>query len=204
MTQHEQSTIGAVSMFLYDGPDAPAKHTISRAHYYQSEDVALPMAGITAMYGYRGASNVLRHALRSAVADDRFMAQVNFRVRVGEWNPNKQQLSDLESCRFLNIPNRASADLMDDINKRWNDWLALEGKPSEKFPRSPSKNMHLLDKLIQIEPYSQLNAIAYDVRTTVGLAKFITVFNLDAIDREDVAVIPGGETEIGFEVPAGV
>lgn len=60
--------------------------------------------------------------------------------------------------------------------------------------------MDLLDKLVALPPYNELNAIAYDVQTRFGAAKFLTVFNMDAIRSDETAVIPPG-TEISFCPP---
>ncbi|MFB2350907.1 hypothetical protein, partial [Priestia megaterium] len=137
---------------------------------------------------------------RRTLDEEGALAVVNFKVNVGRWNPNKQRFSDLETSRFLNLPSRSSAEIMDDVNKRWNDWLALEGKPSEHFPRAPSNNMHLLDKLVEVYPYNQVVAVAYDVVTRVGAAKFLTIYDMDAVDLSSVVVGPGVEAEVVFEV----
>lgn len=197
----EQSSIGAYTFFLYDGPLPPDSVEIVEPQLYQPDDMTLPRKGLTVMYGYRGASNVLRRAMRDAVAKNVFLAQVSFKVLVGQWNPYKQNLESLGTCRFLNLPSRASAELMDDVKERWNRWLAEEGKPAEKFPRAPSKNMHLLDRLVQESPYDQLTAIAYDVRTTAGVARYMTVYDLDAIEPDSVAVVPAKTTKVTFRAP---
>ncbi|WP_245820363.1 hypothetical protein [Marinobacter lutaoensis] len=155
----------------------------------------LPEKGITVMYGHRGSANVLRATMQSMTKQDS-LAIVSFKVGIGKWNPNKLKLADLKESRFLNLPARASAELMDDVNKHWNRWLAEDGLPPEKFPRQPSDNMHYLDKLVELEPYKDVVAIAYDVSTTVGAAKFMTVFNLDAIDLDSVTVGPGLDVEV--------
>ena len=142
------------------------------------------------MYGHRGSSNVLRASMLE-VSTKGALAIVSFKVNVGRWNPNKQRLEDLETSYFINLPSRASSELMNDVNEKWNAWLAEEGKAPEKFPRAPSNNMHLLDRLIEIEPYNKAVAIAYDVITTVGVAKFMTIFDSSAIDPESVVVGPG-------------
>lgn len=197
----QQSSIGAVSFFLYEGPLPPGQVLLQDPHLYQPDGMTLPRTGLTVMYGYRGASNVLRRGMRDSVEKDCYLAQVNFRVWIGEWNPYKQDIEHLSTCRFLNLPSRASANLMSDINKRWNTWLAEEGKPAEKFPRAPSLNMHLLDRLVKEDPYDQVNAIAYDVRTTAGVARYMTIFNLEAIDHESVAVVPDGTIKVEFATP---
>jgi hypothetical protein len=195
------SKISAKAFFLTKGGVVPRQYTIQNPDYFQKSDVRLPKKGVTVTYGHKGPGNVNRAALRKAKADDLYLSFLDFKVDVGEWNPNKQTLKTLEQCRFLNLPVRASAEVMDDINKKWNEWLAIEGEPESRFPRRPNNRMDLLDKLIEHEPYSQLNAIAYDVATEFGYAKFMTIFNLDAINRDTISVIPGGITEIDFKLP---
>lgn len=192
------SFIGAVSVHRY--PDrVPDTVVVGDPDFYQEPALSLPRNGLTVLYGHRGSSNVLRASLME-VAEEGALAVVNFKVNVGRWNPNKQRFSDLETSRFLNLPSRSSAEIMDDVNKRWNDWLALEGKPSEHFPRAPSNNMHLLDKLVEVYPYNQVVAVAYDVVTRVGAAKFLTIYDMDAVDLSSVVVGPGVEAEVVFEV----
>ncbi|RBP27021.1 hypothetical protein DET50_11679 [Marinobacter pelagius] len=98
------------------------------------------------------------------------------------------------------MPLRAKREVLDDINHHWNRWLAQEGLPEEDFPRKPSLRMDLLDRLVELEPYRYLNAIAYDATTTFGTAKFITVFRLESILEEEVNVIPP-HTNIRFQPP---
>ncbi|HBM49320.1 MAG TPA: hypothetical protein DD385_04130, partial [Marinobacter sp.] len=76
-----------------------------------------------------------------------------------------------------------------------------EGAPNEDFPRKASNRMDLLDKLVALPPYNELNAIAYDVQTRFGAAKFLTVFNMDAIRTDETTVIPPG-TKVSFKAPA--
>ncbi|WP_018405171.1 hypothetical protein [Marinobacter gelidimuriae] len=195
------SQIGGKAFFMTKGNVVPKRHTIKEAEYFQTPDVRLPRRGVTVTYGHKGPGNINRAALRKAKADSLYLSFLDFRIEVGKWNPNKQSLSSLSECRFLNLPIRASAEVMDDINHYWNNWLSLDGEPDERFPRRPSNRMDLLDKLIDIPPYDQLNAIAYDVHTEFGIAKFMTIFNLDAIDYDSISVIPGGVTKINFELP---
>ena len=42
--------------------------------------------------------------------------------------------------------------------------------------------------------------MAYDVVTRVGAAKFLTIYDMDAVDLGSVVVGPGVEAEVVFEV----
>ena len=179
----------------------PRHYTIQNPEYFQKPGVRLPRRGVTVTYGHKGPGNINRAALRIAKNEDRYLSFFEFSVDIGQWNPNKESLASLSRSRFLNLPVRASAEVMNDVNSHWNHWLTLEGEPSERFPRRPSNRMDLLDKLIDIPPYNQCNAIAYDIHTEFGIAKFMTIFNMDAIDHESIAVIPGGITALDFQLP---
>lgn len=192
------SYIGALSVHRFKGK-VPEQIVVGGADYYRRPTLSLPANGLTVLYGHRGAANVMSASLQE-VSGKGQIAIVEFKINVGRWNPNKQKFADFESSRFLNLPARSSAPVMDDIKRRWNHWLTLEGKPEENFPREPSENMHLLDKLMEVEPYNHLAAIAYEVVTEVGLAKFMTVYDVDAIDLDSVVVGPGIEAEVVFEV----
>ena len=193
-----ESQIGAISAHRI-GATPPKEIVVGEADYYCKPELTLPQQGLTVMYGHRGAASVVSSMVREAKGGSR-VALVEFRVSIGQWNPNKQKLADFESSRFLNLPSRASAPVLDDINRHWNEWLALEGKPEERFPRRPSMNMHLLDKLVELEPYNHLTAIAYEVVTEVGIARFMTIFDVEAIDLDSVVVGPDIEAEVVFEV----
>ena len=43
-------------------------------------------------------------------------------------------------------------------------------------------------------------AVAYDVVTCVGATKFLTIYDMDAVDVNSVVVGPGVEAEVVFEV----
>ena len=190
------SQIGAVSVLRFPG-DVPDPVVLGDPDFYQSKELILPQSGLTVMYGHRGSSNVLRASMLE-VSDKGSLAVVSFKVNVGRWNPNKQRLDDLDSSFFINLPSRSSSELMNDVNEKWNAWLAEEGKPPEKFPRAPSNNMYLLDRLIEEEPYCNAVAIAYDVVTTVGVAKFMTIFDTSAIDVDSVVV--GPSLDVGVQL----
>ncbi|MDY6930234.1 MAG: hypothetical protein SWN10_24615 [Pseudomonadota bacterium] len=195
------STIGAKSFFFFEGDNPPDHYTIAEPEYFQHKDLQFPRKGITLLYGHRGPGNLIGAAARYASEHGKGIGLIEARVDVGEWNPDKARLDGFSGCRVLNLPARASKEVMDDVNEKWNRWLTLEGKPTERFPRSPSMNMHLLDKLIEEEPYNELNAIVYDGMTTFGLARFVTVYNLEAIDRDSLLVIPRNLTKVDFELP---
>lgn len=195
------SQISAKAFFLTANGVRPDHHVVQFPDYFQKPNVRFPKKGITVTYGHKGPGNINRAALRKAQDEGLYLSFLDFKVDVGTWNPNKQNLESIQDCLFLNLPVRASAPLMDDINAKWNAWLAEEGEPESRFPRRMSHRMDLLDRLIDCEPYNHLNAIAYDVETEFGVAKFLTIFNLDAIDRESISVIPGNVTTIEFRLP---
>jgi len=195
------STIGAKSFFFFEGDNPPEQITLSEPAYFQHPELTLPKNGITLLYGHRGPGNLIGAAARYAAEQEKGIGLVEVRIDIGEWNPDKARLDGFSKCRVLNLPARASKEVMDDVNTKWNKWLTLEGKPTEKFPRSPSMNMHLLDKLIDETPYNELNAIVYDAMTTFGLARFVTVYNLDAIDRDSLLMIPRNLTRVDLAAP---
>lgn len=188
------SQIGAVSVHRFHG-EVPDPLILGEPDFFQKPELKLPQRGVTVMYGHRGSANVLRAAMKQ-MTDEDSLAIVSFKVGIGKWNPNKLKLSDLHESRFLNLPSRSSAQLMDDIKERWNEWLTKDGLPVENFPRQPSNYMHYLDRLVELDEYKDVVAIAYDVHTTVGIAKFMTIFDTDAIDVESVVVGPGLDVEV--------
>ena len=192
--ENQSSQIGAISVLRYPG-QVPDPVVLGEPNFYQSPEMTLPENGLTVLYGHRGSSNVLRASMLE-VSNEGSLAIVSFKVNIGRWNPKKLKIEDLDECHFINLPSRASSDMMGDINKKWNAWLAEEGKPPEKFPRAPSENMHLLDRLVATPPYDQATAIAYDVKTSAGLAKFVTIFDPRAIVAESVVVGPGLDVEV--------
>lgn len=195
------SSIGAKTFFFYEGDNPPNKVVISEPEYFLHPDVTLPRNGITFLYGNRGPGNLIGSATRYAAQNDLGIGLVEVSVDVGEWNPNKARLDSFSHCNVLNLPARASKEVMDDVNQRWTGWLRDEGLMPEKFPRASSNHMHLLDKLSVEAPYNQINAIVYDAMTTFGLARFVTVYNLEAIDRDSLLVIPRNLTEVEFSTP---
>lgn len=195
-SEPNSSQIGAVSVLRFPG-EVPDPVVLGSPNFYQKEGLILPKKGLTVMYGHRGSSNVLRASMLET-SDSGSLAIVSFKVNVGRWNPNKQKLEDLEDSFFINLPSRSSSELMNDVNEKWNAWLAEEGKPPEKFPREASNNMYLLDRLIETPPYNNAVAIAFDVVTSVGAAKFMTIFDTSAIDIESVVVGPG--LDVGVQI----
>lgn len=188
------SQIWAVSVHKFHG-EVPDPLVLGDPDFYQSDDLQLPKKGVTVLYGHRGSANVLRASMMN-MTDEDSLAIVSFKVGIGRWNPNKLKLDDLKSSYFINLPSRSSKELMDDIKGHWNAWLAEDGKEPENFPREPSDNMHYLDRLIELDAYKDVVAIAYDVTTTVGQAKFMTIFDTGAIDVESVVVGPGLDVEV--------
>ncbi|KXS55089.1 MAG: hypothetical protein AWU57_513 [Marinobacter sp. T13-3] len=193
------STIGAKTFFFYEGDNPPGEVVISRPDYFLSPDVTLPESGLTLLYGHRGPGNLIGSATRYAAQNDMGIGLVEVRVDVGEWNPNKARFEGFDQCRVLNLPARASKEVMDDVNEKWNTWLKEEGHGPGKFPRSPSRHMHLLDRLMREAPYNKLNAVVYDAKTTFGLARFVTIFNEHALDSSSVMVVPRNMSRVSFQ-----
>jgi len=194
------SVIGAKTFFFYDGEEQPPEYVISTPDYFQAKDFRLPRKGITLLYGHKGPGSLIGAAVRKSAASGQGVCFADIKVEIGAWDSNKQKLSGFGTCRFLNLPLRANKEVLDDINNHWNRWLDEECEPREDFPRKPSRRMDLLDKLILIEPYCQLNAIAYDAVTQFGTAKFVTVYNTGAILEDEITVIPP-QTRIRFRLP---
>jgi len=195
------SSIGAKSFFFFEGKNPPKQLTLSNPNYFQHANLRLPRKGITFLYGNRGPGNLIGAAVRHANDKGLGIGLVEVRVNVGEWSPDKARLEAFSHCHVLNLPARASKEVMDDVNKKWNTWLSLDGAPVEKFPRQPSLRMDLLDKLVEQEPYCELNAIVFDAMTIFGLARFVTVYNMDAIDYDSMVVMPRDLTKVNFTVP---
>lgn len=196
------SAIGTKTFFFFDGDRQPDTYTLAYPDYFQGSELRLPSKGITLLYGNKGPGSLIGAAVRESAASGRGVCFADIKVEIGEWDSNKQRLSSFEHCRFLNLPLRANREVLDDINTHWNQWLDEECQPREDFPRRPSNRMDLLDKLIALEPYRHLNAIAYDATTRFGVAKFVTVFNPDAILYDQINVIPP-QTRIIVEFPRG-
>ena len=194
------SVIGAKTFFFYEGEKQPSEFVISTPDYFQGPEFRLPRNGITLLYGHKGPGSLIGAAVRKSAASGLGVCFADIKVEIGTWDSNKQKLSGFESCRFLNLPLRANKEVLDDINSHWNQWLDQECEPREDFPRKPSRRMDLLDKLILTEPYRHLNAIAYDAVTQFGTAKFVTIYNMDAILEEEITVIPP-QTKIRFRLP---
>ena len=194
------SVIGAKTFFFFDGENQPSEFVISTPDYFQGQDFRLPRKGITLLYGHKGPGSLIGAAVRKSATSGQGVCFADIKIEIGTWDSNKQKLSGFESCRFLNLPLRANKEVLDDINSHWNRWLDEECEPREDFPRKPSRRMDLLDKLILLEPYRQLNAIAYDAVTQFGTAKFVTIYNMDAILEDEITVIPP-QTKISFRLP---
>ncbi|WP_029652897.1 hypothetical protein [Marinobacter daepoensis] len=194
------SAIGTKTFFFFSGDQQPHHYTLEHPDYFQHPDLRLPKRGITLLYGNKGPGSLIGAAVRESAASGQGVCFADVKVEIGEWHNNKQKLATFESCRFLNLPLRANKEILDDVNQHWNKWLDEEFQPREDFPRKPSNRMDLLDRLIDLEPYKHLNAIAYDANTRFGLAKFVTVFNLDAILYDEISVIPP-QTKLTLALP---
>ena len=194
------SVIGAKTFFFFEGDSQPDTHIICRPDYFQQDGFRLPASGVTLLYGHKGPGSLIGAAVRQSASSGAGVCFADVKIDIGEWDANKQKLDNFGHCRFLNLPQRANREVLDDINQHWNRWLDEEGAPNEDFPRKASNRMDLLDKLVALPPYSELNAIAYDVQTRFGAAKFLTVFNMDAIRTDETTVIPPG-TNVMFQTP---
>jgi hypothetical protein len=194
------SVIGAKTFFFFEGESQPSDIVISQPDYFQKPDLVLPKSGITLLYGHKGPGSLIGAAIRRSASENVGVCFADVKIDIGDWDANKQTLEGFDRCRFLNLPTRANKEILDDINQHWNRWLDEECLERESFPRKPSANMHLLDRLIKEEPYSRLNAIAFDAVTKFGISKFVTVFNLDAILQDEIMVIPPS-TRVSFVSP---
>jgi hypothetical protein len=194
------SAIGTKTFFFFEGDRQPSSYTLENPNYFQLPEFRLPQRGITLLYGNKGPGSLIGAAVRESAATGQGVCFADVKVDIGDWDSNKQKLSTFETCRFLNLPLRANKEVLDDIHCHWNRWLDEECSPREDFPRKPSNRMDLLDKLIELEPYKHLNAIAYDTKTRFGLAKFVTIFNLNAILQDQITVIPP-QTELTLTLP---
>lgn len=195
------SAIGTKTFFFFDGDQQPRTHVLDHPDYFQHQDLKLPKRGVTLLYGNKGPGSLIGAAVRESASTGRGVCFADIKVDIGEWDSNKQKLSTFDTCRFLNLPLRANKEVLNDVNRHWNKWLDEEFMPREDFPRKPSYRMDLLDRLIELEPYRQLNAVAYDAQTRFGLAKFVTVFNLDAILYDEISVIPP-QTRLKIQLPS--
>ncbi|WP_336367040.1 hypothetical protein [Marinobacter sp. C2H3] len=184
------SVIGAKTFFFYDGDAQPAAYTLDAPDYFQPPTFRFPKTGVTFLYGNKGPGSLIGAAVRESAASGRGVCFADIKVDIDHWDSNKQKLDTFDHCRFLNLPLRANRDVLDDINHHWNQWLDAEGAPNEDFPRKPSERMDLLDRLMALPPYRELNAVAYDVATRFGIAKFVTVFRFEAILQDQISVIP--------------
>ncbi|ONF45032.1 hypothetical protein BTO32_00695 [Marinobacter lutaoensis] len=194
------SVIGAKTFFFYEGDSQPRLHTLCEPDYFQLPGFRFPSNGVTLLYGHKGPGSLIGAAVRQSAHSGQGVCFADIKVEIGDWDANKQRLDNFASCRFLNLPQRANREVLDDINQHWNRWLDAEGAPHEDFPRKPSLRMDLLDRLATLPPYNELHAIAYDVGTRFGVAKFVTVYNMAAILTDEVMVIPPG-TQLQFRLP---
>ena len=136
------------------------------------------------LYGTGRSSKLRQYLVQNSVAGDLVYRETHPRVEIGRDQRSKLTLGAAADQGFLPIPHRLRACAMDDINQRWNRYLAEEGKPGERFPRAMSTNMHLLEQLVQKSLYNQMVAISYQVMTVAGPTQLLTVFKLEALQPD--------------------
>lgn len=194
-----ESSIGLKTFFEYEGRTPSREVEIVEPDFFLPDGLILPRTGITFLYGFRGAQSVLGHAMRRAYEHGRELCVVTAQADVGTWSLEKQKLGNFDDFGFLNLPSRVRAETLDDINKRWNMLLTRNGLPVDDFPRKQSSNMHMLDELVKQEPYDKLTAIAYPIKTKIGNARLVTVFQLDKI--RDVEVNSVHKVRVKLKLP---
>lgn len=141
----------------------------------------LPTQGVTLLYGKGKCHTLRQYLVRRSLEGDLIYRETNPRVEIKRNPGSKLTLEMAADIGFLPISYLLRASAKDDINHRWNRYLAEEGKPPEQFPRRVSDNMYLLDRLILESPYDQMAAISYLINTLVGPIQVITVINPGAI-----------------------
>src|SRR5690554_2094666 len=129
--------------------------------FYPLEGQTMPEKGISVLYGTkRGASPIVQAHHYEALRTDKNLAVIRFDLRVGKWPfPTNIALDDIGEVRFLELRFKTLAETRKRINQIWNQLLSEEGKPAENFPAMPSRNMHLLDRLVEFEPFDKLTAM---------------------------------------------
>jgi len=198
--KNEHSSIGLKTYFEFSGRVPPETITLQQADFFlEGTGVRLPDVGHTFLYGYKTSRFILGSAISRAMDRNREFCLINAEARIGIWNPNKIRLETLAETRFVNLPNRANKELLNDIREKWVGLLEQHGLSarSDQFPRKPSPNMHLLGDLIKIPPYDRLTALAYHVDTTLGVANLVTVFRPEDLLMVDVNSIH--PVEVNFE-----
>ena len=175
----------AVTIQLPSSPESGLNtQSTDMLHELLAPDVRLPAQGITMLYGTGRSGKLRQYLVQKSVAGDLVYRETHPRIEIGRDQRSKLTLEAAADQGFLPIPHRLRASTMDDINQRWNRYLTEEGKPSERFPRTMSTNMHLLDRLVQESPYDQMAAISYQVRTVAGPTQLLTVFKPEAVQPD--------------------
>lgn len=175
------SAINLKTYLEYSHNLPPTQAEVGTADFFLPPGMQLPKKGLTFLYGYRDSQVILGHAIKRAHDRGRNLCMVEVEAEIGEWTVNKKSLEDLETSRFIAVPSRVKVDILDDIRDRWRDIAIKRNVEPDDFPRKASLNMHLLDDLMEEEPYKNLTAIAYPVITSVGQATFATIYHLDRI-----------------------
>lgn len=194
------SSIGLKTFFEYSGLTPPRTVHLKQADFFlEGTGVQLPRTGHTFLYGYKTSRFVLGNAMARADSQNKEFCLVNAEARIGNWNPNKIRLDSVEEARFVNLPTRASRELLDDIQRKWEGLLKAHGlsPDADHFPRKPSPHMHLLDELIQMPPYDKLTCLAYYVESTLGTINVVTVFRPE--DLIEIDVNSFHEVDVKFE-----
>lgn len=146
--------------------------------------LTFPSKGITCLYGHRNPALAYLHEYAAISKMDSAAVEIN--VEIGAWLRQKVDFSDdpdsgLRLTRFLSLA-RAKKEIVDYFDKNWMKLTGKAGLPVEDFPRSPTKHPHLLDRIIELEPFKHLAVIAYTVEAPqVGPFQVATIFDLDAI-----------------------
>ena len=124
------SVIGAKTFFFFEGDSQPDTHIICRPDYFQQDGFRLPASGVTLLYGHKGPGSLIGAAVRQSASSGAGVCFADVKIDIGEWDANKQKLDNFGHCRFLNLPQRANREVLDDINQHWNRWLEEEGAPN--------------------------------------------------------------------------
>lgn len=170
-----ESQVQAVTYVEYPAGEVPPTVNdpteLSPRDFLIDTDTTLPQRGQLFLYGFRRTQGILGEIMHQARQRDHLIRILEFPIAVGQYRPQKQTLDGMADFRFLNIPDRAKAEVLNDMQEKWATLLAKEGLPQDGFPRKPSKHMHLLDSLLEMPPYNQLSGVAFPVHTEAGWVK---------------------------------
>lgn len=180
----------------------PGATFVNKLSGFMAPGVQLPSVGTTLLYGSRYSSKLISHIFQHAQVSDLDFEILNLSVQVGQVSQKTLTLEGAAHQKFLPTTYRLRASAMDEINTRWNQLLEKRGLASERFPRKPSDNMHLLDELVEKEPFSGMTGISYVVRTIAGPAQLLTVLDPEAIGPDArYPNLPTPESGVVVEVP---